>query len=138
MRSRLAAERRRILKRDPLSVADPPHSARTASNAELQARLASAVHDFTRRANIDLDGSAQDYVGTLISRTTERLGTEGLLQSPHAAQEAEEAFMLLLRRTAARCRNGTLGRQGISPGIVLTKASVKRSLAGVCPLWPIC
>ncbi len=43
------------------------------SNSELQAQLAQAVHEFTRRASIDLDRSAQEHVGTVIATTAARI-----------------------------------------------------------------
>ena len=97
------------------------------------------MHDYTRRTNIDLDPSAQDYIGTIIGTTAERIERERRLQDPAAALEAERALFLLIRRAAAESLAGTTEKRSRGgSGITLTSASVDRSLAGICPMWPIC
>jgi hypothetical protein len=76
------------------------------ANSEVQNRLARAVYERTQRAGVTLDASAQDYIGTLIGESAERMEREGALGAEEDVARAEKAFRTLVRVSLSRSPGG--------------------------------
>jgi hypothetical protein len=114
------------------------------SMSELQNQLARAATGAADRAGLAPDLSAQDFLGTLVSRAAETLGTD---VTPQDISRAEEAFGRLAHAAAEEAAPAGAGAGG--GGGAMAERSLRQvgvsdqhlqiALDGLCPgFFPFC